>query len=54
MRESNDGLSEGDANEEADADVDAADVFACGWDDECPAATAIRRREMMDYYIKQA
>jgi len=30
----------------------AARVFACGWDDEWPGATAIRRREMMDHYIE--
>jgi len=30
----------------------AARVFAFGWDDEWPDATAVRRREMMDHYIE--
>lgn len=30
----------------------AARVFACGWDEEWPGATAVRRREMMDHYIE--
>jgi len=30
----------------------AARVFACGWNDEWPGATAVRRREMMGHYIE--